>query len=1406
MSKGLLPMTSRLHTLLMAATVLIVTAMPHSVNAQVLGVKSAFHTGYGVDRIERVDDIDAHPLGGYVTLDANHGLASKFFPDGSFDRIVANADDTQGSAVSPDIRSIAIDRHGFVYATTSKGVARFQPDGTFDTFFDPISVDVVDSAVDTLGRLLVLTPESIIQFSRSGHVLTVVTNIANSGNNPVSAATSITALPNGNIVLLHRDGHLCLLDSKFRQVRDVTSDQPMDAVRTFSDNRVAVAFTSDLGQQGFRILTSGLDKVKDFFPSDVPLNSKVFDTASTNRLAYAGSALSRVLEVNSDTSAVKTFHSIVDTMTEWDHGNTPLKVLDDLTVMVWNYRIGTMQTFAPGGELINEYAVANDGNVFHAASSGRFYIRPLNDTNQIYVYSPTAQLEGIFGISTVSGFSRVDITAIGTDAAGDIYAVDQESGYIRHLNALGIDKRKFKVVDGTGAVSDTISSMHVSPDGHVTLLFAGGSLGHIDVYNASGVLEHRRMGNDTSLRLYGSLDVAANGDIVVLNTDDYLGIGYVLAPDLTTQKILTSVISPSAIYNGMTTFSLNSVGDIFASTAFSARIFHLTPIESTPPRTEFTFAQYPNANLWYKTPVSVILAGFDAERAWDVSDITYQLDIFAPLTTPGNTVQVDVSNDGEHSIIYYSTDIYGNTDSAQVLLVRVDTKPPVSVAALRNSGASVAITATDTTSGVDSIWYLFDQQPAKRYTGPITLDGAPHTIRYWAIDSAGNSEGVKSFTTTLAPSAIVADPSTAVGGTNIDAELRINGTAGVGGVRLNLTSNNTALTAPTTATILEGQSAVTVRLTTKPVVSDTTVTITASIGLNTVTTKVLITRTRVSGVVMTPAQVNGGSIAQGVVTLNGAAPTGGSTVVLQSNRSAATVPGTVGIAAGQTSATFQVSTSPVTVDISATISATYGGNTAAADLVVTKVSLSSLTLSRTSVIGGSSRNATITLTGPAPSGGLQVSLASDQVAVITPSTVLVPSGQSKVTATLTTTPVPELVTAVIRARVGTEERSAVLEVLPPTATLRISPAIITGGNTASGILTLDTKAPAAGLVVLLSADDSHVAVPPSVTISGGKTTATFVITTTPVIGETSCNVTASVAEQVSNASLLLRPVIAKSIVFTPSSVRGGTPANMVITLDAPAPATGVTLDVYATNAVVKVPATVTIPSGQTSVTLAVSTEQVVNNIRVPVVVTTGSNSATGALTVTGAEVTGITLTPATVTGGKPSTGLVTLSSPAPVGGYIVTLVSSLPNDATVGVSVLVAAGKTTGTFPVTTKVVNVIKTPQITASLNGVSKVTSLTVTPPGVTSVTIAPASVVGGVTAVGTVKLASVAVGDVRVVLTSSLQGVASVPTSVIVKNGAASAVFTVSTTKQTVQKIVSIGAVTDGVAKFGSLTVKP
>jgi len=192
-----------------------------------------------------------------------------------------------------------------------------------------------------------------------------------------------------------------------------------------------------------------------------------------------------------------------------------------------------------------------------------------------------------------------------------------------------------------------------------------------------------------------------------------------------------------------------------------------------------------------------------------------------------------------------------------------------------------------------------------------------------------------------------------------------------------------------------------------------------------------------SSLSLNPASVTGANSSTGTVTLSGPAPAGGAQVALSSNNTAvARVPSSVTFAAGATSATFTVTTSAVAASTTVSISAAYGGATRSASLTVTPApppppTLSSLTLSPSSIVGGlQSSTGTVTLSRPAPAGGVTVMLSSSNATVArVPSSVIVPAGATTATFTVNTSAVLVSTSATISASYNGTTRAATLAVL-----------------------------------------------------------------------------------------------------------------------------------------------------------------------------------------------------------------------------------------------------------------------------------------------------------------------------------------------------------------------------------------
>ncbi len=190
---------------------------------------------------------------------------------------------------------------------------------------------------------------------------------------------------------------------------------------------------------------------------------------------------------------------------------------------------------------------------------------------------------------------------------------------------------------------------------------------------------------------------------------------------------------------------------------------------------------------------------------------------------------------------------------------------------------------------------------------------------------------------------------------------------------------------------------------------------------------------RLSSLSLNPARVVGGNRVVGTVNLTAPAPEGGMLVRLSHNGATRTaiLPNFVSVPAGATQATFTIQTQRVPRETTLVVRATAGDVERTATLTIvpeSAVTLQSLTISPTTVVGGQSATGTITLTAPAPSGGLTVQLRSSSARASVPSTVTVPAGATSANFTIRTTSGGIVTTVTITATHNATSRSAQLTI------------------------------------------------------------------------------------------------------------------------------------------------------------------------------------------------------------------------------------------------------------------------------------------------------------------------------------------------------------------------------------------
>lgn len=403
----------------------------------------------------------------------------------------------------------------------------------------------------------------------------------------------------------------------------------------------------------------------------------------------------------------------------------------------------------------------------------------------------------------------------------------------------------------------------------------------------------------------------------------------------------------------------------------------------------------------------------------------------------------------------------------------------------------------------------------------------PGTASISVINPDGSVSNAVSFQikdVTLA--SVSANPTSVTGGSSSQGTVTLAAAAPTGGIVVALSSNNSAIAGlPASVTIPSGSTTAVFTITTSAVSTSTAINITASYS-GTVQSAVLTVMPPVlSSLILNPTSITGGGGSQGILTLSGAAPSGGLVVSISGNSSAASEPASVTVAAGSTTVTFDISTIAVSSSTSVTISATSNGTSKTAVLTVNPAALTSVSLNPTSVVGGNSSQGTVTLTGPAPSNGIVVTLTDNSSAASEPTSVTVTSGNTSATFTITTIKVSASTTVTITAKNGTTSKTATL-ILTASAALSsvsLNPTSVIGGSSSQGTITLSGPAPTGGITISLTDNASAASEPASVTVAAGSSTATFTVTTVAVSSTTAVTLTASYNGTSKTAALTLTP-------------------------------------------------------------------------------------------------------------------------------------------------------------------------------------------------------------------------------------------------------------------------------------------
>ncbi len=682
------------------------------------------------------------------------------------------------------------------------------------------------------------------------------------------------------------------------------------------------------------------------------------------------------------------------------------------------------------------------------------------------------------------------------------------------------------------------------------------------------------------------------------------------------------------------------------------------------------------------------------------SSATFKLQL-NPAQTGGGTASMGISA----SSLSFGDVTVNSQATPQFVTVTSTGTAPLTVTGATVSGAGFTLAGpglpvTLNPGNAVTLQVKFGPQTAGAATGSLTItSNAP---------AGGTAVVTLSGTGDAAPgvlNGLFCNRSTIVGAGTDSCTVSLTAAAPAGGLTVNLSSSNTALTVPATVTVPAGNTNAFFTATATAVTASATANLTASAGT---VSKIFAIQLQAQSPGLS---VSTGTLNFGDVTLN---TTSTQPVTLISSGSSAvtvnsgTLTGTGFTMSGATfpltlnpgqSVTLQVSFDPTTAG-AATGLITIASNATGNGTTLINLSgngqsaagvLSSLTCNNRTLTGTSTDVCTVTMSAAAPAGGQVVTLSSNSSSVTIPASVTVPAGATTAGFNAAVAAVTSTTTATLTASAGGSTKTFTLQLNAQTVILSLSTTNLNFGD-----VTINT--PTSQSVTLTSTGTSPLTINAAALTGTGftMTGATFPVTLNPgqaaMLQVTFDPTTAGAATGsiliTSNATTNPTTTVAlsgtgdatagalNSVSCTTTSYTAAGTDACTVTLSAAAPAGGLAVTLASNNSAVTVPASVTVPAGSTSGAFSATVTAVTTTQTATLTATANGVAKTFNLQL-GNGAPGLTLSSTTVAFGN-----VNLNTPAT---QTVTLTSSGGAAVTVSAAALTGTGFTMSgvTFPVT---------------------------------------------------------------------------------------------------------------------------
>lgn len=330
---------------------------------------------------------------------------------------------------------------------------------------------------------------------------------------------------------------------------------------------------------------------------------------------------------------------------------------------------------------------------------------------------------------------------------------------------------------------------------------------------------------------------------------------------------------------------------------------------------------------------------------------------------------------------------------------------------------------------------------------------------------------------------------------------------------------------------------------------------------------------------------------------------------------------------------------------------------------IAPVVLNSLSCGSAFFTGSGTDSCQVTLSGPAPSDGLKINLASNNSAVTLPAAVTVPANASSAEFTAAVAPVTTAQAVAIAASQGSASAQFALELNAAVPALRLSAASLSFGN-------VQVNTPVKQSVVLTSTGTARVTINGAslagrgfsllsvalpVTLSPGQSLTLTVQFDPTATGAASGQLTIASNSSTNGTTVVglsgtgtAAPATLSLLSCASGTLTGAGTDACTASLTAAAPSGGLTVKLSSSNSAVKVPSTLTVPAGAASVGFTATVASVTTSEAVTITASVGSMFTSYTLQLN-ATIVALSINPASVAFGNvvvntPATESVTLTS------------------------------------------------------------------------------------------------------------------------------------------------------------------